>query len=148
MEQHMNPLAKVTKYQTPIELRFRNQNKREGETQWELRELERGERGRPTTTPPSLDHPHNLETTYTTKHSGIHHTHGYITSTPPSITHHRQSTTTLIHPYKHHDPNPPIYKTISMTKDPKPKTHNLHHKSISMQAHIPGKHKQEESNNG
>ena len=73
-----------------------------------------------------------LATTHTTKHSGIHHTHGYITPTPPSITHHHQSTTTLIHPHNHHDLNPPIYKMISMTKDPKPKTHDLHPESTSM----------------
>ena len=128
----MNPLAKATKYQTLIELRFRNQSKREGVSRWELRKLERGERGRSTTTPPLPDRHHHLPTTHTTKHSGIHHTHGYITSTPPSITHHRQSTTTIIHLHNHHDVNPPIYKTISMTKGPKPKTHNLHHKSTSM----------------
>ena len=77
----MNPLAKATKYQTLIELRFRNQSKREGVSRGELRELERGERGRSTTTPPSPDRHHHLPTTHTTKHSGIHHTHGYITPT-------------------------------------------------------------------
>lgn len=66
----MDPLAKAIKYQTLIELRFRNQSKREGETRWELRELEKGERGRPTATPPSPDHPHNQATTHTTKHRG------------------------------------------------------------------------------
>ena len=87
-------------------MRFRNQSKREGETRWELRELERGERGRPTTTPPSLDHLHNLATTHITKHFGIHHTHGYITPTRPNShnTHsHSHNNPTW---WCHHKPSP------------------------------------------
>ena len=66
-----------------------------------MRELERS---RPTTTPPSPNHPHNLATTYTTKHSGIHRTHGYITPTWPSS--HNTHTHNYLTWWCHHKPSP------------------------------------------
>ena len=125
--------------------KIKNQSKRENERKWELREPKRG---RPTTTTPSPDHPHNLATIHTTKHSGIHHTHNYITPIPPLITHHHQSTTTFNHPTVIHPspPQPPWPKPTSLwndfhdwrpkTQDPQPpprsKTHNLHHEGTTM----------------
>lgn len=74
--------------------------------------------------PPKPPHNPHHKTLQDPLYPRPHHTHPTINHPLLPINHHPQSPPLSIthHHHNHHDPNLPVYKTISMTKDPRPTT--------------------------